>query len=42
VAALLVIASGWELADAIASLAVVVLVVLRPLPLPREPYRTRR
>jgi hypothetical protein len=37
-----VIAAGWETADAVASLAVFVLVVLRPLPLPREPYRTRR
>ena len=41
-AALRVIAAGWETADAVASLAVFVLVVLRPLPLPREPYRTRR
>ena len=40
--ALLVIASGWELADAIASLAVVILVVPRALLLLREPHRTRR
>ena len=36
------IASGWELADAIASLAVVILVVPRALLLLREPHRTRR